>query len=215
MFGVKESVLIVEASDVGKHSKLLYNLVGTSDDQGDQAVGPVDGSVDVSIFTEKQFADTPLSSLQKTVFIGAPKGADDYIAAIRSEDHDAFDRDGIYVGVSGKQACIQVAKDVPSKEAYWDFLKTAADYGQSFEDLLKNLRPKEADSGHEKKEGNLLVGVAKFLGNLPPVKAAADTANGVSQDITVRQKTDDIRDQMYRFAIKYFYLEKLKAFVEA
>lgn len=213
MFGIKESVLIVEAENVGTYSKLLYNLIGTNDDAENEAVGPVDGSVDASIFTENQFSDTPLSSSQKVVFIGKPKGAGDYIAAIRAEDKDPLDQDGVYVGISGKQACIQVADRISSKETYWDFLELAKGKGQHFDDLLADLRPSEDESqGHRETP---LDGVAKFLGGLPPVKAASGAAENVGQGIEITRKAGDIRDQMYRFAVKYFYREKLRGFVEA
>lgn len=52
MFNTAESVLIVEAGNTGKFSKLLYNMIGKNDDTEAGPTGPVDGSVDASIFNE-------------------------------------------------------------------------------------------------------------------------------------------------------------------
>ena len=70
MFNTAESLLIVEAGNTGKFSKLLYNMIGKNDDTEAGPTGPVDGSVDASIFNEDQFAQTAISSSQKVVFIG-------------------------------------------------------------------------------------------------------------------------------------------------
>lgn len=52
MFNTAESLLIVEAGNTGKFSKLLYNMIGKNDDTEAGPTGPVDGSVDASIFNE-------------------------------------------------------------------------------------------------------------------------------------------------------------------
>ena len=82
MFNTAESVLIVEAGNTGKFSKLLYNMIGKNDDTEAGPTGPVDGSVDASIFNEDQFAQTAISSSQKVVFIGWPEGTGDYLSLI-------------------------------------------------------------------------------------------------------------------------------------
>ncbi len=210
MFNTAESILIVEASDTGKFSKLLYNMIGSNDDQEDRVVGPVDGSIEASIFNEEQFGQTPMTSSQKIVFVGWPKGSDDYISAIRYENKDAVDEDGVYIGVSGNHACITVNTEPPSKEGYWEFLERARECGQDFEDLLAELRPGEDAAAEEPSEPNPLFGLAKAVG-----KMAADGASGVNQAITIQRKAGEIREQRYQYAIKRFYSEKLKDFAEA
>ena len=84
MYGT-ESILIVEARDTGLFSKLLYNLIGA--DNGSNGV--LSANVDASIFTETQFMQNPIMSSQKIVFVGCPKGASDYIQAIRFENDGA------------------------------------------------------------------------------------------------------------------------------
>lgn len=211
IFNTTESVLIVEASNTGKFSKLLYNLIGTSDDKDDEPVGPVDGSIDASLFNEDQFAQTPLSSSQKVIFIGCPKGAGDYIEAVRSESENAVDEDGVYIGVSGKHACITVSPEPLSKEGYWEFLARAKERGQDFDDLLTSLRPAEGSdkSGHSS-DDNPLIGFVKMVG-----KAVADGAGGVNEAVVIRQKAAEIQEQRYRYAVKRFYREMLRDFAEA
>lgn len=217
LFNTAESVLIVEASNAGKFSKLLYNLIGTSDDKDDEPVGPVDGSIDASLFNEDQFAQTPLSSSQKVIFIGCPKGAGDYIEAIRSESENAVDEDGVYIGVSGKHVCITVSPEPPSKEGYWEFLARAKERGQDFDDLLTSLRPAEGSgpaegsdkSGHSS-DDNPLIGFVKMVG-----KVVADGAGSVNEAVVIRQKAAEIQEQRYRYAVKRFYREMLRDFAEA
>ena len=210
MFNTAESILIVEASDTGSFSKLLYNMIGNKDDNAEEVVGPVDGSIDASLFNEDQFAQTPLSSSQKVIFIGWPEGAYDYIQAIRFENHDAVDEDGVYLGVSGNHACITVNTEPPTKEGYWEFLERAREHGQEFDDLLADLRSGEDSNGEEPKDPNPLFGIAKAV-----AKAAADGASNVNQAITIQKKAPEIREQRYQYAIKRFYMEMLKDFAEA
>lgn len=120
MFNTAESLLIVEAGNTGKFSKLLYNMIGKNDDTEAGPTGPVDGSVDASIFNEDQFAQTAISSSQKVVFIGWPEGAGDYIDAIRLDNPEAIDEEGVYIGVSGNHACITVNTEPPSKETSYE-----------------------------------------------------------------------------------------------
>ena len=215
MFNTAESVLIVEAGDTGKFSKLLYNMIGKNDDTDAGPTGPVDGSIDASIFNESQFAQTAISSSQKVVFIGWPKGAGDYIDAIRLDNPDAIDEEGVYIGVSGNHACIAVNAEPPSKEDYWNFLEKAKEHGMDFDDLLAALRPREetAESA-EDGDSNPVLGFAK-MARRAIGEAVADGANGINQAVVLHQKSGEIREQRYRYAVKRFYYEKLKGFVEA
>lgn len=215
MFNTAESLLIVEAGNTGKFSKLLYNMIGKNDDTEAGPTGPVDGSVDASIFNEDQFAQTAISSSQKVVFIGWPEGTGDYIDAIRLDNPEAIDEEGVYIGVSGNHACITVNTEPPSKEDYWKFLERAREHGMEFDDLLAALRPEEeVAEPEESNDSNLVLGLAKMLGKTIG-RAAADGANGINQAVVLHQKAGEIRDQRYQYAVKRFYHEKLKGFVEA
>lgn len=142
MFNTAESVLIVEAGNTGKFSKLLYNMIGKNDDTEAGPTGPVDGSVDASIFNEGQFAQTAISSSQKVVFIGWPEGTGDYIDAIRLDNPEAIDEEGVYISVSGNHACITVNTEPPSKENYWKFLERAKRHGWSSMTFSQPCAPK-------------------------------------------------------------------------
>lgn len=214
MFNTAESVLIVEARDTGKFAKLLYNMIGKNDDTEDGPAGPVDGSVEASIFNEGQFAQTAISSSQKVVFIGRPDGAGDYIDAIRLDNPDAIDEDGVYIGVSGNHACITVNREPPTKEGYWRFLERAKGHGMAFDDLLSGLRPDEQVAESEDEEPSSVLGFAKMVGKAIG-KAAADGASGINQAVVIHQKASEIRGQRYQYAVKRFYYEKLRDFVEA
>ena len=52
MFNTAESVLIVEAGNTGKFSKLLYNMIGKNDDTEAGPTAPVDGSVDAIVYED-------------------------------------------------------------------------------------------------------------------------------------------------------------------
>lgn len=211
MFNVAESILIVEASDTGKFSKRLYNLIGTKNDSENETVGPVDGSIDATMFNENQFAQTPLTSSQKVIFIGCPKGTNDYIEAIRFENHNAVDEDGVYIGVSGKHACITVNTEPPSKEGYWEFLDRAKAHGQEFEDLLASLRPGQKEVPAEPEaDDNPVFGFARMVGS-----KAVSVGARIKEDVAMRQKASEIREQRYQYAVKRFYDEMLRDFAEA
>lgn len=206
MYGT-ESILIVEARDTGLFSKLLYNLIGA--DNGSNGV--LSANVDASIFTETQFMQNPIMSSQKIVFVGCPKGASDYIQAIRFENDGAVDEDGVYIGVKGNQACITVGKEPPSKEVYWKFLETAERHGQKFDDLLAPLRLREDTSAPgDDADKNPVLDFAGRLG-----KAISNGASGVNENVVIRQKASKIREQRYQYAVKRFYKEMLEDFAEA
>lgn len=216
MFGsAKESIVIVEEKSCGKYSKQLYNLIGTNNDTEDEIVGPADNSVEASIFDEKKFEATPLSSDQKIVFVGRAKAALDYLDAIESEASFKLDKFGIHIHVSGKQAAVYVDKDGLTKEQYWEFLAFACERGINLKDLLADMRPQK----HEDTEGdtgdNPVFGFLKTVASLPPVKFAANTAQDAGDNVAVLAKGGEIYDQRFRFAIKLFYLEELRSFVEA
>ena len=59
-----------------------------------------------------------------------------------------------------------------------------------------------------------LLGFAKMIGKAIG-KAATDGANGINQAVVIHQKAGEIRGQRYQYAVKRFYYEKLRDFVEA
>lgn len=200
MFGAKESVVIVEAKGCGKYCKQLYTLISTNNDRKDSVIGPVDGSVEASIFNEKQFSSTLLSSDQKIIFVGRPKSAKDYLDAIETEAAIRLVEHGIKIHVSGKQASIDVASNDFSSKDYRAFLDYTKEHGQEFEDLMKDLHQEK-----DEQKGKVVAPLA-FIG-----KALGDASTSISTTLKGR----DIRDQQFRFAIKLFYLKYLRTFVEA
>lgn len=215
LFNTAESILIVEASDTGKFSKLLYNMIGKGDSAEDEASSPAACNVEATIFNENQFAQTAVSSSQRVVFVGWPKGADDYIEAIRLENPDAIDEDGVYVGVSGKHACIQVNSEPPTKERYWDFLSRAKEHGMAFDDLLADLRDEEAERRDGNDDENPVLGFAKVIADLPPARLVSDVASKAGVGIALHQRAGKIREQRYLYAVRRFYKDKLRDFAEA
>lgn len=201
MFGTKESVVIVEAKGCGKYSKQLYTLIGANDDDGENIVGPVDGSVEASVFDEKRFAATPLSSDQKIIFIGHPKTAKDYVDAIETEATTKIVEHGISICISGKQACVYVDEKNLSDDGYREFLEYAHECGQDLDNLLSELRPRSEPENEQKK--------------IAPLWLAGKVADDAGSKITLVKKGGDIKDQKYRFAVKLLYLEHLRSFVEA
>lgn len=202
MFGAKESVVIVEAKGCGKYCKQLYTLIGTNDDEGEAIVGPVDGSVEASIFDDRHFSATPLPSDQKIIFVGRPKSAKDHIDAIKTEASVQIAEHGLRIFVSGKQAVIDVDGKKLSSNDYWSFLEYAKKHGQELDDLLKELRS-QGIAGDQKEEG------------LAPFRIMKKAIGNVGSSAIIARKGSEIRDQQFRFAIKCFYLEYLRTFVEA
>lgn len=213
-FPVKESLVIVEAKGRGKYAKLLYNLIGTNDDDGENIVGPVDGSVEATIFDKNKFVSNPLTSDQKYVFVGNPKFAKDYLDVLESDATDKFDACGIHIRIGGKHASIMVDEGGEPKEEYWEFLSFAAGCGQELPDLLSDLRNDEAatTSPAEAESSKGLHVKAAFHG---VAKGAKGLAAAAGDKVATLRRSNGIVDQKYRFAIRYFYLEKLRSFVES
>ena len=90
MFNTAESVLIVEAENTGKFSKLLYNMIGKNDDTEAGPTGPVDGSVEIG---------NPLGARALYLYEG-PK---DTLFRI----HGTFDPKSI--GTNASSGCIRMA----------------------------------------------------------------------------------------------------------
>ena len=213
MFGIssQEPVVIVEAKGCGKYSKQLYNLIGTNDDEGETIVGPKDGSVQASIFDERKFNDNQLSSEQKIIFVGGPKYARDYLDALDSLATDKFDEHGIHMRIGGKHASVTVDGGATAKEDYWAFLEYATSKGRDLTCLpscVKMLRCWCGSGAGTKgnKIGTLFGGIAR--GTKGFVSSVGDKA-------LIARKAAAIEDQKFQFAIRLFYLEKLRAFVES
>lgn len=84
-----------------------------------------------------------------------------------------------------------------------------------FDDLLAALRPeKEVTEPEDNNDSNPVLGFAKMVGKTIG-RAAVDGANGINQAVVLHQKAAEIREQRYQYAVKRFYHEKLKGFVEA
>lgn len=214
MFGSPLSVLIVEAKDCGKYAKQLYNLIG-SKDYGDESEGSVAGSIEASIFTEKQFASTALSSEQRVVFIGRPKGAEDYIDAIKTEADDSFDEFGIHISLSGKQAFVDVSGGPVDRDSYNAFLSFANEHGQQPSNLLGAFERVQGEGGlaDDGTPKNPLEVVGGLLGGA--MKAIGGATRVVGSQVDFVLKAGDVEDQKFRFAIRFFYQEKLRDFVGA
>lgn len=216
MFGIstQETVVIVEAKGSGKYAKQLYNMIGTRDDEGETIVGPRDGTVQASIFDENKFKCNQLSSEQKVIFVGNPKFAKDYLEALDSLATDKLDAHGVHIRIGGKHASIAVDGGAGNKEAYWRFLDFAPSKGQDLPDLMAKLRRKAGDDRGEADAGG--DGPARKFGAL--FKGLADGARssalGVGDKAAMMRSAALIEDQKYQFAIRLFYLEKLRAFVE-
>lgn len=194
-------IVIVEAKGKGKYARLLYSLIGTNDDDGENVVGPVDGSVQATIFDEKKLTSNPLSSIQRTVFIGDPKFAKDDLDALDALAGERLDIYGIRIRIAGKQASISVDGKTSSKEDYWAFLEYAASKGFDLPDLLADLRGDGDKCGDSRGVARILNGITRGAKGIGDMAALARSAAG-------------IEDQKYQLAIRIFYLENLRAFAE-
>lgn len=216
MFGIssQEPVVIVEAKGCGKYSKQLYNLIGTNDDEGETIVGPKDGSVQASIFDERKFNDNQLSSEQKIIFVGGPKYARDYLDALDSLATDKFDEHGIHMRIGGKHASVTVDGGATAKEDYWAFLEYATSKGRDYPDLLAELREDAASAGAGSGAGKIGKNkIGTFFGGI--ARGTKGFVSSVGDKALIARKAAAIEDQKFQFAIRLFYLEKLRAFVES
>lgn len=213
MFGVPRSVLIVEANGCGKYAKQLYNLIGTNDNKEGEDVGKVDRSVEASIFNEKQFEATPITSEQLVVFVGRPKVAEDYIDAIREESATGVDEAGVHIHVSGKQAFVDVERGRTSRSDYEKFLEFACSHGQKLENLLGDEPENNEDAEAMDSFSNPLEAAAGLLGHT--ARILENKGRYIGDWASVALKAREVENQRFRFAVKLFYREMLKDFVVA
>lgn len=194
--GMVHKLIIVCESKMKVHANLLLQLIGSKDDKDDIIVGSKDGSVEATVWEEKEYiANEPkLSSNTNIVFIGDSKSANTFIPNLVYR----FDKYGVRLGWRGNRAVIYVEGRMLKKDEYDNFITYCK--GKQKE-LKEKAKVNAINSAHP-----LVKWTALFVPYVYPAAIYALVFGSVADR--------KIKQQQYEFGVHNFYMEHLAAFLE-
>lgn len=221
---MKKSLIIVCNEPDRKYATYIQQLISAFDDNGDQAVGTKDGSVDAVIWDEKHYLDNmkKLNSSNHILFIGDTNVAKE----ARCNMDIKFDELGMSYGWLGTQAFMCVADGSLNKDNYGRFKELCSQYGKSFEkDLDLHFSPEEASNvGKAPEEIQPVDFLPVPLGFLSPVlgiasavamhgKTVVDAAGQVINFGGDLLQAGQAKDQQYSLLSLIVYMDALSKFL--
>ena len=191
MFEEKKKLIIVCSPKTKVYAYQLLQLIGKKDDTENRVVGCKDGSVEATVWEEKNYLanECQLSSDTKVVFIGDIK----VVKSIIPNIEEKYKRYGMKYGWMGNRAVIYLDKQNLTEDQYFRFYKYARAKGKIFEKIRE-----EAE----------FVEKSTFKDKLLSVSEKVQTT------ITSPAMNKKIREQQYSMATHHFYLEGLSHFLE-
>lgn len=195
MFERKTPLIIVCTEGTQKYGSYLMQLVGLKDDDENQIVGIADGSVEATLWTEKEYeANRPtIGSSAKILFIGVSKE----MKAEKANMNSIFNEYGMHFDSLGNHAVAYIDEKAMSKKDYNEFLNFTQGYQKTYEQIDKKV-----SSGTKK-------GIAFSLLIFGGLYGVAGTLIW-----NWAKKRREINNQRYAFLTLYTYLECLSDFIE-
>lgn len=233
MFGITDdikSLVIVCDEKTEPYANYLRQLISANDDTEDKVIGTVDGSVDASVYLEKEYLDNKfdMSLKQYVLFIGNNKTSNSESTSMKN----VFSEHGMKYGWLGKRGMLTVDDKALTSEEYDTFFQYATNYISELEKIdlkrrkasNKNPEYKGDSSATEKMASGIINGVATTavaVGSIalnPFIKVAGITAYGVGvglDKVRITNKVkNQIKDQQFRVLVLKFYVEGLNSFLE-
>lgn len=204
---IQKTLIIVCDKETEKYANYLRQLISSNDDTEEKIVGIKDGSVSVSVWPEKEYADNKINidSSEHILFIGNNKIAKDERSTMKEKYSDY----GCKYSWLGKRGCLSVTRSIKTKKKYKNFIEECKNFEYTV-DNPAGLGSKIFGAGVASGSSALMV-----LTIISPVIAAATVATtaaiGGAVSLFERSK---IIDQQYRFLIVKFYLDDLAKFLE-
>ena len=191
MFAEKKKLIIVCIPKTKVYAYQLLQLIGKKDDTKAGVVGCKDGSVEATVWEEKNYLanECQLSSDTKVVFIGDMK----VVKSILPNIEEKYSQYGMHYGWMGNRSVIYVDKQVLSQEDYLRFYQYSIDNDRNFEKLKEKEQVVEKGSFKD-----------KFL----------SVSEKVQTTVTSPAMNKKIREQQYNMATYQFYLQGLSLFLE-
>ena len=236
-----QKLIIVCDEKTREYANYLRQLISVNDDGSEQIVGTADGTVEVGVWSEKEYQDQQkaISSNEHILFVGSNKTS----ASETKNMVEKFNQYGMKYGWLGKRAMMQVDDPLLSKEEYTKFIEFCAVYKQYFEklayqdqaklsdsekpaskepaesaDMTEIISPNENDVPAKNNQFFKFVGSARavIINNvLEPIGAFAKAgAKGAFDGVKAHLVHKKIMDQQYRALTIILYLDGLKEFME-
>ncbi len=230
----KKSLIIVCDEKTVKYGNYLGQLISTNDDKEGDVVGVVDGTVEVAVWTEKEYkankVKIPFS--QHVIFIGENEVSKEETSSIPV----LFDKFGMQYGWLGKRAKVNVTRSLLSAQEYNAFIQYCLGYQSKFDNAimktkiagldLKELEKMQDDP--EKLKGLFAEQIKKEtpktqlkkllpslgLGLIPAVGPLAAAAVAAKTGVDIANSIKEEVDQQYRAVTSILYIEGLQSFLE-
>lgn len=196
----KTKLIIVHSQNTAVFANFLQMMITSNDDEGETVVGIKDGSVETTIWSDKEYvAQKPtLSSNDHILFIGRGKIIPEECYGMQSK----YDNYGMTYGWLGKRAYLKI-NDTPTK---FDEIKSFLDYAKKYDPQVtfdEIIGAKAAASAAKRKGiGGFLKNVGKYMLPLGPLWF---------MDAELKDRVKSIQ---YRCLTIVFYKEGLDKFLQ-
>lgn len=236
---LKKKLIIVSDDDTKKYATYLMQLISSKDDC-EEIVGIKDGSVDATIWSEKQYLDSlgTLTTSTYVLFVGNGKAA----KLARENMLHEFDKLGMHFGWLGTQGCMYVDDASLNRDNYSEFEALCEKYGKEFggaialleskaaeideaqaaeipaAELVVELTPddqaEEADEPNAGHKGLVRVDPGAFARKaIAPFKAVARVADRASVRVGALVSSREARDRQYTVLALVMYRDGLPRFL--
>ena len=219
MIGNNKNRLIVVCDDrTEKYANYLRQLISTNDDKEGEVVGIADGSVEVAVWTDKEYINnkSQISSCEHILFMGNSKVCKKESSSMIIK----YDNYGMKYGWLGKRAMLTVDREAMSDQLYDSFATYCYAYQERYENILiikKDVREMISENEAKKLEidDNVVDNNEGVNAIANVAKKGFGTVTGLFNDGIVKiQSEQEKKDQQYRAVTSVFYLEALADFIE-
>lgn len=234
-----KKLVIVCDEKTEKYANYIRQLISTNDDKEGTIVGVADGSVDVTVWLDKEYLANKgtISSNEHILFIGDNKVSNSESSSMIVK----YEKYGMKYGWLGKRAMMKVDNELLSPESYDEFIEYCLGYQADFDKIVmkrpkpQKIQNKTTDSievqNDETTESTLeekkkfdfkkvkdiaragAVGVVSAVGGIPNAVVDLSTT-GLEKGVDMLQMHKKVKDQQYRALSVILYIDALQEFLE-
>lgn len=219
-----KKMIIVSGEKEMIYAELLSSLISMKDDDEEKQIvfGIPDGSVESVVWDEKVYNNNKiqLGSNTKIVFIGKTKSSENIIPSIKFNHLKKY---GINIGWISNKAVIYINSDVliNNKELYNEFFEMYKNITEKFDNNIADseaIKKAKHTDGIDVAFGKSMNAVGSFFNGLfnKNTENNINTVEGTDFfDFGAKIEAGNlIPEQMYRYAIFYYYINNLSKFME-
>lgn len=200
--------LIIVCSDKSKpYANYLRQLISLKDDTEESVIGVKDGTVEVSVWTDKEYDQNSqtISSNMHVLFVGRNKVSKAEVSTMDIK----FDKFGMHYGWLGKRGMLDVDTKTLSNKEYEEFIKYCTDYVKDIEMHSSNTKLMKISLLY-----GLLGATAAITPGIGFIARVSAIATGTSQGIKQMTISKKIHDQQFRALTALFYYDGISKFIE-